>query len=438
MRKRMLGLVFTSLACATTALAQPEQIPPPRGPILTGPEPLAAPREPWAAPHPGDGGSVVSPVPTFGEVEVPPSRLWADAEYLLWWIKEGPLGAPLLTSGTPASAGIIGNPGTGIIVGGGGGDIDYKSFSGARVTLGSWLGDSGNFGAEASGFFLQEEHVAYTATSDGSGNSPLLVRPVVNAATATETGQVVAAPGSFAGAFTFSSSSRFWGFETNGLVNLIRSGGTGLDLLAGFRYLDLSESIQVNTQSTPLPGGVGFFAGSPVLGPNALAIQDAFATRNQFYGGQIGARGRFQSGRLLCDVTGKVAFGGVHQNVRAGGSTYLLGPDGSIQGRANGGLLALPTNIGRRTSNDGAVVPEVGVRVGYQITPRLGAHLGYTLIYFDNVLRPGDQINRVVNLTQVPSSANFGTLTGPREPTPQANDSRFWAQGVNFGLSFRY
>ena len=72
------------------------------------------------------------------------------------------------------------------------------------------------------------------------------------------------------------------------------------------------------------------------------------------------------------------------------------------------------------------------------ITERLSAHVGYTIIWWDNVVRPGDQLTRVVNLTQVPSSLGFGALAGPRGPRPFENESRFWAQGLDLGLAFRY
>ena len=57
---------------------------------------------------------------------------------------------------------------------------------------------------------------------------------------------------------------------------------------------------------------------------------------------------------------------------------------------------------------------------------------------WNDVVRPGNQIDRVVNPNIVPTDQDFGVAGGPRRPAPLFNSSDFWAQGVNFGLHFRY
>jgi hypothetical protein len=56
------------------------------------------------------------------------------------------------------------------------------------------------------------------------------------------------------------------------------------------------------------------------------------------------------------------------------------------------------------------------------------------------VLRPGNQINHNVNLSQnaVLDPNGVGTLVGPAQPAFLLNRSDFWAQGVSIGLEFRY
>ena len=75
---------------------------------------------------------------------------------------------------------------------------------------------------------------------------------------------------------------------------------------------------------------------------------------------------------------------------------------------------------------------------GYQITPRLRGTVGYTFIYWPNVFRPGDQIDTNINLSQLPFVTGPGTLVGAAVPAPRNKGSDFWAQGLNFGLEFRY
>ena len=56
-------------------------------------------------------------------------------------------------------------------------------------------------------------------------------------------------------------------------------------------------------------------------------------------------------------------------------------------------------------------------------------------LFLSNVARPGNQIDRTVNTTQL-----FGTppVVGPARPAPLFNQSDFWAQGVNVGLEFHW
>ena len=104
-------------------------------------------------------------------------------------------------------------------------------------------------------------------------------------------------------------------------------------------------------------------------------------------------------------------------------------------GRTAGGLFAQPTNIGHYTRDVFAVVPEGNVQLGYQLTDRLRATVGYTFFYMSDVVRPGDQIDRTINpaLLALPPAAG-----GPARPAFQVRQSDFWAQGIDFGLEFLY
>src|SRR5204862_492234 len=83
---------------------------------------------------------------------------------------------------------------------------------------------------------------------------------------------------------------------------------------------------------------------------------------------------------------------------------------------AQGGLLALPSNIGRYSRDRFAVLPEASINLGYQVTPWLRATAGYTFLYCSNVVRPGDQVNLAVNPTQLPSNLTAPAPSGPAHP----------------------
>jgi hypothetical protein len=71
------------------------------------------------------------------------------------------------------------------------------------------------------------------------------------------------------------------------------------------------------------------------------------------------------------------------------------------------------------------------------ITQHCRAFVGYDFLYWNQVVRPGNQVDRNINLSQ---SAVFGsgTLSGPATPAPLFGRSDFWAQGITFGLELRF
>ena len=73
-----------------------------------------------------------------------------------------------------------------------------------------------------------------------------------------------------------------------------------VQLAGGFRYLNLDERLDMNSFSQGIGAGTVSFPGVGQPPPGNLAVTppatvtglDSFHTRNQFYGGQIGARSR--------------------------------------------------------------------------------------------------------------------------------------------------
>jgi hypothetical protein len=180
---------------------------------------------------------------------------------------------------------------------------------------------------------------------------------------------------------------------------------------------------------------------------NVTTLNDSFNTSNQFYGGQFGSRLSVRGDWFSLDVTGKVAVGSGHQIVDIQGSVTQSGPNPLVPpglGTFAGGLFAQSTNIGRFNANPLSVpfmvLPSLEVKLACQITERIRAYAGYDFMYWTQVLRPGNQIDHNVNLSQnaVLDPNGVGTLVGPAQPTPLFNRSEFWAQGVSIGLEFRY
>ncbi len=356
----------------------------------------------------------------------PEGKYWVQADYLLWWLKSAPI-PPLITTspvGTPRpQAGVLGQPGTIILFPGDSEEENPRS--GGYLTVGGWLNDCRTFGLEAYIFYLEDDGRSFQIASDGS---TILARPFFNTQTNQQDAQLDAFPGLLSGSKSVSATTtNFLGAGINAIHNVCCDCCYRFDLVYGYRYLRLEEELTVfETLVSIDPQGL-------VPPGTTFALTDRFETQNDFHGGVIGASAEFWVNNLSVRLLGNVALGVTRQRVQINGSTVITVP-GTPSEEFVGGLLALPTNIGSYSRNEFAVVPEVGLRIGYQVTCNIRATVGYNLIYWSDVVRPGDQIDLVINPTQLPP----GTLEGAARPAFNFNSSDFWAQGVSFGLELRF
>jgi hypothetical protein len=134
-------------------------------------------------------------------------------------------------------------------------------------------------------------------------------------------------------------------------------------------------------------------------------------------------------------LTGKCAVGRNEQVLNIHGDTTLYEPDGTVTYDPTRGLLVQPTNGGRFTRHPIGVVPEVAVTLAWEFNEHVRASLGYNFLYWSNIIRPGDQIDQIVNVGAVGDPGQFGTSSHPRILW---HDTGFWAQGLVAGLQVSY
>jgi hypothetical protein len=471
MRKQLLTAMLALGAIPGLAPGGDESSTPP---LLSSYMPASQPPSPAspvsAEPAPRGGGVLDGkPWPNPGEPCAksdwacgPPSCFWVRAEYLLWWIKDSQV-PPLVTTGVPFATvlpGVLGQADTTVLFGGN--DVENQLRSGGRLTGGFWLNNCRTIGLEANYFFLGSRSVRFDDASNGAPGSALIAQPFFDVISGLQNAQLVALPGIAAGEIHLTSSSRLQGAELNMLCRpcctpccdasagqACRSGDTAknnshcstccgcdywVSLLSGFRYLQLDEGIGIVESSVVNPA---LPPGSPLFGGSTIDIADQFDAHNYFYGAQMGAQGEACWGRLFVDVLGKVALGATHEVVDIHGATAITSPAGTTV-VTPAGFLASGSNSGHFTRDRFAVVPEVGLNVGCQITSELRASVGYTFLYWSSVVRPGDQIDTGLSGTQIPTDSRFNPQAGPARPAVLLRDTDFWAQGVNFCLEFRY
>ncbi len=352
----------------------------------------------------------------FGGGCCPPgNRFYASAEYLLWWTRGENL-PPLVTVGSAgdlasgANVGAVGLPGTAVLFGGN--DVNERARSGGRFMAGWWFGDEHLLGVEGGGFFLGRQSSSFTASSNGT---PILTRPFFNASTGLQDSELVAAPNILAGTVTARTSNTFYGAEANLRSRVLCGPCWNVDLIAGYRYLALDEDLTISESLRALQV------------PLTFTLNDSFRVHNRFNGGQIGLESEWLRNRWSLDLKAKVALGNVSERVDIFGSTVTNGV------AVPRGLLAEPSNIGSFQRNRFAVSPDIGANIGYQVTNHMRAFVGYDYLYLSNVVRAGDQVDFRVNPNQL-----RGMSAGPALPAVNFHSSDFWAQGVSFGLEFKY
>ena len=325
----------------------------------------------------------------------------------------------------------LGQPYTKILYGGNANDINFNDRHGGRFTFGMPLDADGDYGIQASYLFLTARATGIGLASPGS---PVLAQPFFNVATGMYDSSLVTYPGAIQGNISVRSTSFLQGAEANGTAAIWQRDANRITLLAGFRYLSLHEDLQVNAvshgdPSPPPPGPVSPFAGA------AFLVQDRFATWSDFYGGQLGLATELHYRRLQLNLLGKVAIGDTYDLSQVTGRTLTNYPAPLA---APAGLLALSSNSGRFARNGFSVVPEVGATLGLRITDHLTLLVGYTFLYWNNVARPGSQVDLRLNPNLIPTSTTFGAPGGPALPAAGVRTTEFWAQGVSAGLLLRY
>lgn len=384
----------------------------------------------------------------------PPSRrgLYGRAEYLLWHFDAMRTPPLVTTNSDPQSVPIVGLANTSVVFGG---ELLDGVRNGTRFTIGGWLDDCRDFGIEFDWSTFETETDVFSYTDPAAlGN---LGRPFYNIGPideATETllspredVQLVARTGQVAGDLSITARSRFknaglrlrtgiccrdvGGCGSCGCGECVSGiggqGGSGaisrIDFIAGYRWADLEEQINFRENLTQVGSGA------------TLALYEAFEVDNDFHGVDLGFIYDWQSRRWGLELMSRIALGNTAQRVAISGSNTIAASASSAGVTTAGGLLTQASNIGVYERDRFSVLPELSARLSYRITPRISLSAAYTLLYWANVVRPGDQIDYSVDGRLVAGEA---TPTANSHPRFDFEETSLWASGFNFGLDYQY
>lgn len=355
-----------------------------------------------------------------------PTCLHANFEYLHLVLQKAPVPI-LMTTGSlnDPVPGALGQANTRVLLD----EVQGGAFArtAGRLSLAYDLDDLKTITVSAN-YFLSESGTATQAVGSDASGTPVLVRPFFNVNLGLNDADPIALPNIMSGRFAVSEPHRLQGGEFNCTYNFFNSSflNSRFGVLLGARYLRLNEELNIQADSTDLPG-LG-------IAGNLYSLRENFSTRNRFYGSQLGAEWECQLGSLAVTLAGTCAVGHLDQNVNIGSFTSITEPDGTITAGANTALLVGPGNAGSFSHHRLIVVPAGEAKVSYAFNDNVSVSAGYLFLYMSDVVRPGNQISPAVNVQSVPAVPTPPLTPGP----PNLATSNLAVQGFSVGLLLSY
>ena len=441
-------LAVIAFAFAAVALsAQPPVAPPPPAPLPPGQAvsntlPVGGP-EPAILPGGKDVSQPLQPVGAAPDdpkppavVEVPEAKAippeccrgplgpnWAAHELLYWWPMRAPV-PPLAFGSRPGAPGAFDT----LLLGGQA--LDSQPSAGGRFSTGWSTNTHQTTGLEIVYFFLGTRTFHQNARSFSGGSASIFGLPYTNATTGLSEILTLARSGFADSTLTASTSVRVQGWEVNTVANVVDEKHIKLNALIGWRYFQVHEGVRLEQ--------IQFRYADPT---GVIRTADQFDAHNRFHGGQLGLHADMRRGVVFCEMTAKIAFGQTYEVVKNEGATLFqpFGIGGPVTQMFGGsGLYVQPSSAGRTANGVFAVVPEGTFKFGFRLSDTGRVYVGYSFIYLSDAVRPGDQIDRTLNPSQIPLVSGTAPVLGADRPSRLFNRSDFWAQGLIIGLETRY
>ena len=382
----------------------------------------AAPAAPAMQPSVGTCDTAYAPCSTQSLACKPCNEpyYWFDAEALLWFGDN--LNSPPLV--TTAAAGVVplaGEPGVTNAFGGPDG-IDPGLLPGYRMSFGTWLNDcrSVGVGARVYGLFSGGSDFSDPGTGTNSVGRPYIDFNSGLGAVYDVNYQLNGVP-HWEGSTTASNDLSMIGVDALGKFLITGDNSHRLVMLAGYQFNRLDNDLSIRSFRT------NRLTGDLIPDGTTFDTLDSFSTSNTFHGGSLGMESDFRRGRFTVGSLVKVGFGNIGQQVVIRGATTTVDANTQQVTNTAAGVLAQGSNSGTYNRDQFGFMPELGVKLGYDIRQNVKFTVGYTFLYWSDVALAGDQINPTVDLLQ-----------NSNNPAFSFRETGYWMQGVDLGLSFTY
>jgi hypothetical protein len=296
--------------------------------------------------------------------------------------------------------------------------------SGGRFEIGRYFGNSG-LALSASFLFAEDVDEQFSANSANFG---ILARPFVNVGPGGlgNDAELISFPGLFTGNIDVQSSTSFSAGDVLLRAILICQKDRQLEGFIGYSYLNLDDDLSIRDFRRAIGGASGLAVGT------TIEESDRFSTENHFNAAAMGVRSQTCFGGWSLSSMLKLGIGVTSSTSTAAGSTTTSVPlpGGTDVATRNSGLLVQDTNSGSRDYDEFAVSPELRLLLSRRLDNDWSVSVGYHFLYLSRVLRAGEQIDPLIN----PSQLAPGGLQGFAAPRRDAFYNDLTAQALTLGL----
>ncbi len=321
----------------------------------------------------------------------------------------------------PATDGLIGRTDTTNLFGGS--EVLGSTTQGIRGELGTYFDDCRSHGILLRFYDVGSNSLSFNSTPT---SEPVVMRPFFSTANNAQSTIAVNYPNSTSGSLNANISSNMYGGDILFRKLILRDCAGRLEFLAGYQTARLADALMIQSTTTALtntPAPVGTIS----------QLSDRFTTTNRFNGMALGLSGILRERCWSLSGLVKLGLGNMERSVSIDGNSTITVPGngGSTNTTANG-LLARNTNDGSYAMSTFIVSPETNITLGYRLTRRLEATVGYSYLGLPKVARVADQLDPQLasNLSNPP--------TGARTPSFSLRESNYSLHSLDYGLQWRY
>lgn len=349
---------------------------------------------------------------------------WVDGGALLWWSSARK--APPLVTRHPNAGGlpVLSDPLTQVLAGGPS-NVGDQMLPGFYAGGGMWLDDCQCIGVGGRVFGLFGGSQNQTFTFDGQQS---LGVPFFNTSLGVQDAYLVGYNagnlGTNTGSITVASDLDLIGAEAIVRKGMIQSNCGRLDLVGGYLFTKLDDSLILQTN---LVDGIT----NAIANGTSISTLDQFSGSNTFHGGQLGLLSEFNRGKWSLSSGTKFGLGNMNQRVSVSG-IYTEVPPNNVGPTVTEprGFFVQSSNRGVQSQNVFAFIPQVDLKLGYQVRCNLRLDVGYSLMYFSNVALGGRQIDSNIDIANM--------LAQPAAPSSKFETSSLLLHGLNLGATYSF